>query len=183
MSAPMIEELLARGQATPDEVLACFDALPVVRPGFMTGRWRGSEIRTGHLLDGLLGPSGWYGKLFESAESVHPLLFYGLQRKSLYAVNPALVPLTLPFPRSRALGAMMVAARPFLQTKASKARLRMVAFRGRVTATMAYDHKPIFDHFTRIDENRVLGIMDLKGVPGPYAFCLERDNRPMRIRL
>lgn len=179
----MINELLSRGQASPDDVLACFDALPVVEASFMIGRWRGSEIRTGHPLDGLLGPSGWYGKLFESAEAVHPLLFYGAQRKTLYAVNPALVPLNAPFPRSRALGVMMAAARPLLQTKASRARLRMVVFRGRSTATMAYDHKPIFDHFARIDANRVLGIMDLKGVPGPYAFCLERDNRPIRIRL
>jgi hypothetical protein len=49
----------------------------------MTGRWRGFEIRTGHRLDGLLEPSGWYGKLFESVEAVHPLLFYGAQKKSL----------------------------------------------------------------------------------------------------
>lgn len=179
----MIEDFILRKKAAPEDILKCFDALEPVDIDFMHGRWRGFEIRTGHLLDGLLEPTGWYGKLFEDSETVHPLLFYGKDKKSLYAVNPALVPLTAPFPRSSALGVMMAMAKPFLQTKSSKARLRMIEFRGRTTATMAYDHKPIFDHFARIDESRVLGIMDLKGVPGPYAFCLERDNNPMKVRL
>jgi len=179
----MIQELLHRRSATPEEILKAFDSLPVVEPAGMLGRWRGFEIRSGHRLDGLLEPSGWYGKLFESADEVHPLLFFRRDRKSLYAVNPALVPVTAPLPRASWLGTFMEIARPILQTKSSKARLRNVEFRGRMTATMIYDNKPIFDHFARIDGDRVLGIMDLKGVPGPYAFCLERDDSPIDIRL
>ena len=56
------------------------------------------------------------------------------------------------------------------------ARLRMVEYRNRVTATMCYDKKAILDHFAIIDENRVMGVMDLKGVPEPYVFILERDG-------
>ncbi len=41
---------------------------------------------------------------------------------------------------------------------------------------MAYDEKPIFDMFVKIDEDRVLGVMDLKGKPKPYFFVLERDD-------
>ena len=178
-----IHAILTRRTATAAEILACFDALPVVEADFMLGRWRGFEITTGHMLDGLLEPTGWYGKLFENAESVHPLLFYASGRKSLYSVNPALVPLGMPFPRSRVLGTLMALSRPFLQTRRATARLRMIAFRGRSTATMAYDSKPIFDHFVRIDDSRVLGIMDLKGVPEPYAFCLERDDGSLQLRL
>lgn len=179
----MIENVISSRSADPEQILACFDTLPPVELDFMTGRWRGFEIRTGHRLDGLLEPSGWYGKLFESVEAVHPLLFYGAQKKSLFAVDPLLVPLTAPLPRSRALAIMMSLVRPVLQTRISKARLRQIEFRGRATATMVYDSKPIFDRFAQIDERRVLGIMDLKGVPGPYAFCLERDESPFDIRL
>jgi hypothetical protein len=179
----MIDSIISTRAVQPAQVLDCFDSLPPVDVTFMTGRWRGFEIRTGHLLDGLLEPSGWYGKLFGNAESVHPLLFYSRDRKSIYSVDPLWVPLTAPFPRSAVLGVAMAVLRPVLQTKSPKARLRMIEFRGRVTATMAYDSKPIFDHFARIDDRRVLGIMDLKGVPGPYAFCLERDDTPMDIRL
>lgn len=177
----MIEEILSRRQATPDEVLHCFDNLPVADTNFMPGRWRGFEISTGHFLDGLLEPSGWYGKLFESADAVHPLLFYGPGKKSLYAVDPKRIPLTMPLPRSSSLSGLMTLARPFLQTRAPKARMRMIEFRGRSTGTMAYDSKPIFDHFAKIDDHRMLGIMDLKGVPGPYAFCLERDDSPLKL--
>ena len=177
----MIEEILSRREASPDDALRCFDSLPPTDLEFMLGRWRGFEIRTGHLLDGLLEPTGWYGKLFESADAVHPLLFYGAGRTSLYAVDPKLVPLTMPLPRSGALGTMMALARPFLETRSSKARMRMIEFRGRSTGTMAYDNKPIFDHFARIDDRRMLGIMDLKGVAGPYAFWLERDDTPFEM--
>lgn len=178
-----IRHILETRRAGPDEILAAFDGLEPATLDFMTGRWRGFEIRTGHRLDGLLEPSGWYGKLFESAEAVHPLLFYGPAKRSLYAVDPMLVPLFAPLPRSSVLGLAMKVARPLLQTSLPKARLRMIEFRGRSTATMAYDSKPIFDHFAKIDDRRVLGIMDLKGMPGPYAFCLERDDTPMDIRL
>jgi hypothetical protein len=75
---------------------------------------------------------------------------------------------------------MMSLVRPVLQTRISKARLRQIEFRGRATATMVYDSKPIFDHFAQIDEQRVLGIMDLKGVPGPYAF-VSRETKALLI--
>lgn len=175
--------IIAMRRASPQQILDLFDSLEPTDLDFMTGRWRGFEISTGHRLDGLLEPSGWYGKLFENAETVHPLLFYGPDRRSLYAVDPMLVPLSAPLPRSSALGYAMTILRPVLQTRSPKARLRMIEFRGRSTATMAYDSKPIFDHFAKIDDSRVLGIMDLKGMPGPYAFCLERDDTPMDIRL
>lgn len=179
----MMNDIIAMRRAGPEQVLEYFDSLEPTDLDFMTGRWRGFEIRTGHRLDGLLEPSGWYGKLFESAEAVHPLLFYGPAKQSLYAVDPMLVPLSAPLPRSSALGYAMTLLRPVLQTRLPKARLRMIEFRGRSTATMAYDSKPIFDHFAKISDGMVLGIMDLKGMPGPYAFCLERDDIPMKIRL
>ncbi len=179
----MIENILSTRAAQPTQILECFDSLPIADMAFMTGRWRGFEIRTGHRLDGLLEPSGWYGKLFENPEAVHPLLFHSRDGKQLYAVDPMLVPLSAPLPRSSMLGVAMAILRPVLQTKSPKARLRMIEYRGRSTATMVYDSKAIFDHFARIDDRRVLGIMDLKGMPGPYAFCLERDDTPMEVRL
>ena len=51
----------------------------------------------------------------------------------------------------------------------------MVEFRGRVTACMLYDDRPIIDAFVRIDDDRVLGVMDMKGDPSPYFFVLKRD--------
>ena len=40
---------------------------------------------------------------------------------------------------------------------------------------MLYDERPIIDAFVRIDDERVLGVMDLKGDPTSYFFILKRD--------
>jgi hypothetical protein len=55
-----------------------------------------------------------------------------------------------------------------------KATLRMVEFRGKSTATMIYDKHPIFDHFRKIADDLVMGIMDRKGDEAPLFFYLRR---------
>lgn len=65
-----------------------FDALPTVRVEEITlGRWRGGEIRTGHPYDGVLAASGWYGKQFDDAETVQPLLF-STPNGAVFPVDP-----------------------------------------------------------------------------------------------
>ena len=54
------------------------------------------------------------------------------------------------------------------------ASLRMVEYRGVVTATMVYDKHPIFDAFRRVDADTVMGAMDRKGEPVPLLFRLRR---------
>lgn len=55
----------------------------------------------------------------------------------------------------------------------------MIEYRGKDTATMVHNTKPINDHFVKIDDNTVLGIMDKKGDSKncPYAFVLMRDDQ------
>ncbi len=171
-----IDKILADRKATTEEALAVFDSLPAASLEFMKGRWSGFEIETGHPMDGLLVPSGWYGKLFISNEDVHPLIFFGSDDKELYSVNPKYVPTSFQLPKTELLGTLLGMARIVLETNESKARLRNVEYRGRVSATMVYDEKPINDVFVKIDDDRVLGAMDLKGQPLPYFFVLERDD-------
>ncbi|MEL6382734.1 MAG: DUF4334 domain-containing protein, partial [Cyanobacteria bacterium J06626_18] len=45
-----------------------------------------------------------------------------------------------------------------------------------VSATMVYDYLPINDTFRKIDDNTVLGIMDLKNSPQPFFFTLKRTK-------
>jgi hypothetical protein len=70
---------------------------------------------------------------------------------------------------ARALG-------PALGTRAPAARLRMLEYRGVVSATMCYDRRPIHDVFRRIDEDTVLGAMDLRGSAEAYIFFLRRER-------
>jgi hypothetical protein len=90
---PSIDELLPAVPTTTDGALAMFDAAEAVDPDFMIGTWRGAELPTGHPLDGLLAASGWWGKQFVDADTVHPLVFRAGATR--WAMNPGLVPMRL----------------------------------------------------------------------------------------
>jgi Domain of unknown function (DUF4334)/GXWXG protein len=176
------EQWLAEHRAgvAPEEALAWFDRLPTVRTREMLGRWRGSGLPTGSRLDGLLEAYGWYGKEFLGPESVHPLLFRGRDGRPR-PVDPALIPLWLLrdhaglarlWPVRTAFGRV----RPLLYTNRPKARLRTVEHRGVTTAAMVYDGLPIIDVFRRVGPDVVVGAMDMRSLPSPFFFLLERDD-------
>jgi hypothetical protein len=169
-----------RAGVAPEEALAWFDRLPTVPTEQMLGRWRGSGLPTGSRLDGLLEAYGWYGKEFLGPESVHPLLFRGRDGRPR-PVDPALIPLGLLrehaglarlWPVRRAFGRV----RPLLYTNRPKARLRTVEHRGVTTAAMVYDALPIIDVFRRVGPDVVVGAMDMRSLPSPFFFLLERDD-------
>ncbi|MEL6536964.1 MAG: DUF4334 domain-containing protein [Bacteroidota bacterium] len=176
------QELLEKGSGTTQEALEIFDNLPPVDLEFMKGRWHGGEVYTGHPMEGLLDYSGWYGKLFQSPEEVHPLLFYARKKTRLYAINPQLVPLSPKLPKIKALGWVMALIRPVVKTRKFRARMRMVTYRGKHTGAMVYDHRAIIDVFAKVDEDTMLGIMDLKGDNRPYVFYLRRDDSIFKIK-
>lgn len=163
-----------------DEALQLFDSLDEVDTGFMLGAWSGSEFPTGHPLDGALQAYGWRGKRFDSEEQVHPLLFGGGDPP--FAVRPALpwrcMPLVQRWPALKsgvvARGVRMLL--PLLATRGSRARLRMMRFRGRTSAAMLYDDIPVQDVFRRMDARTVLGLMDGKGMERPFFFVLRRER-------
>lgn len=161
------------------DALALFDDLPAVAPAEIRGTWRGRELRTGHPMDGLLEVTGWYGKRFDDDESVHPLLF-STSSGEVVSVDPRRVPMGLagripPAAVARARFAVDL-LRPALRTRRPRARLRAVEKRGVVTAAMVYDHLPIIDFFRRVDDDTLLGLMDLRTHPQPYLFVLARDG-------
>ena len=169
----------AAGGMPRDEALAMFDVCAPVRVEELTGRWRGSGVLTGSPLDGLLEAYGWYGKEFLDAERVPPLLFG--TRSGPRPVDPALFPVGVLRDRpglahSRVARTAFRAARPLLTTSKPRARLRAVEHRGVVTAAMVYDALPIIDVFRRVTGSAVLGLMDLRGLPDPFFFVLERDE-------
>lgn len=169
---------------TIEKALSFFDSLPPVTVAELIGAWKGSGLKTGNPLDGLLESLGWHGKRFDSADGAHPLVFE--DKHGLFCVNPALVPITAVMKYSRALSSPLAArvGRPairVLRTSRPQARLRMIEYRGVLTGTMAYDALPINDHFRRVDENTLLGAMDLRGLSSPFMFILRRETPQRRI--
>ncbi|MEL6372002.1 MAG: DUF4334 domain-containing protein [Pseudomonadota bacterium] len=171
-----LTKVLDSASITADEAYAAFDALPAMPIEEMFGRWSFIEVNTGHRFDGLLQPAGLHAKIFFGEDDVHPLVFINSDKTELYAVNPKLVPLEADLPKDEIVGDVIESGRFLLETKEPKARLRMVEFRGRATASMLYDERPIIDAFVKIDDEQVLGVMDMKGDPTPYFFILKRDR-------
>jgi len=145
-AAERIAEIIDSGrECGPDQLEPIFDALEPVAAEAMLGQWRGGAFESSSQAAGMLVKLGWYGKRFNSAEDVEPMLCTD-EEGSVYAYE-----------------------------KLGKARLREVSFRGRSSAAMVYDTQPIIDCFRRIDDDRVLGLMDVKGSPPDFYFHLTRD--------
>lgn len=150
-------DVTERGKTNTDEACRLFDALEPVEPEVMFGTWKGRDFFTGHPLDGWLERSGWYGKAFYSTEHVDPLLFN----------TPFGKPFPLhPFPPGL-IGNLLLGAK-------GSARLRKMEWRGKTSAVMIYDQLPIHDHFRKVNEDVLLGMMDWKGMVQPYFFLLAR---------
>ena len=170
---------LERGTTAAD-ALAFFDSLPAVALDELTGSWRGGGVPTGNPLDGMLERYGWYGKRFDSVDGAHPLVV-GDDPGHLLSVNPALIPIGLMVGVPRLVNTPVAARifrllRPLLRTCKPAARLRMTEYRGVLTATMIYDAVPINDAFRKVDDDTLLGVMDLRGLEEPFVFTLRRDR-------
>ncbi|MGW2593968.1 DUF4334 domain-containing protein [Streptomyces sp. NPDC001515] len=139
----------SEGPVPTDELDAIWAVLDTVRPEDVLGAWSGGEFPTGHPLDGMLEEAGWYGKTFVSVHDAKPLMCRDANGE-LYSN---------------------------VELGQGEASLWTVEFRGESTATMVYDGRPVFDHFKRVDDTTLMGIMNAKGVPpeGPYYyFFLDR---------
>ncbi len=175
-----LHELLRTAPVRLERALAFFDELPVVDLAFMRGRWVGGGLPTGHPMDGLLEATGWYGKSFIDAEHVHPLLFRDAGG-TVFSVRPLTLSMRLAqaLPLARFGWGLVPLAKlnnRLLRTTVSQARLRLMSYRDKTSATMIYDHLPIHDVFRHVDDDTVLGLMDYKQMAYPFFFVLRRET-------
>ncbi|HVK29859.1 MAG TPA: DUF4334 domain-containing protein [Nocardioides sp.] len=117
------------------------------------GPWRGGDFATGHVASAVLEKVRWHGKRFDGPLAAVPLLCRD-ESGELYSNKDA--------------------------GGGGEASLWEVGFRGEVTATMVYDRMPVLDHFKKVDDDTLMGIMNGKleaafGVKDLYYFWLERD--------
>ena len=141
-----------------------YDTLePATLDSMLSGRWKGVEITTGHSTDGMLDAMNWYGIDFVSFNEVHPLVITSKSDGTLFRADP---------------GKTMAGVDPAeAKVEGPGARLRMVEFRGVSTATMVYNDLPICDHFRKVDQNTVMGMMDNPMIPGDNScFYMKRDT-------
>ncbi|NLG21274.1 MAG: DUF4334 domain-containing protein [Actinomycetales bacterium] len=143
----------ADGPLDPADLDALWAELPPVRAEEVLGAWRGFAFSTGHPIEGVLRRSRWHGKRFDSLDHAVPLVCRA-DDGSLYSDTTS---------------------------GRGEATLWNVEFRGEVTATMVYDGMAVLDHFKRVDDATLLGVMngrpDLVLAPDGHRFYfgLERE--------
>jgi hypothetical protein len=137
------------GDIADAELDEFWSELPPTTIEDLIGEWKGGEFQTGHKMNGQLEKARWFGKTFTSASEVQPLVCLDDDGNKFSNV---------------AMGK-------------GEASLWLESFRGEVTASMVYDGQPVHDHFKKIDDDAVMGIMNGKGVLDNgryYYFYLER---------
>ena len=108
------------------------------------------------------------------------ILYYFLDsNNNIFKVDPNPIPinlgLSLPVFKSQTIKSIFQLMNLMLKTEKSQARMRMMEYHQKVSATMIYDNLPIKDILRKIDDNTLLGLMDFKGVSQPFFFVLKRD--------
>ena len=149
------EHLREESSVSPDDLDALWADLDVVSVAEILGAWRGGDFATGHLASTVLEKVRWHGKTFLAPDDAKPLMCRD-DAGELYS--------------NLAAGG------------GGEASLWEVGFRGETTATMVYDKMPVFDHFKKVDDDTLMGIMNGKleaafGVSDLYYFWLEREDR------
>ncbi|WP_419999202.1 DUF4334 domain-containing protein [Streptomyces boninensis] len=142
----------AEGQVDPGELDAVWAGLEAVDAAAILGSWRGFAFLTGHPIEKVLAASRWHGKRFDAPDDAKPLICRA-EDGSLYSDT---------------------------ESGRGEASLWNVEFRGEMTATMVYDGMAVFDHFKRVDDDTLMGVMN--GKPGVvladgrhFYFGLERE--------
>ncbi|WP_406150872.1 DUF4334 domain-containing protein [Streptomyces sp. NBC_01012] len=142
----------ATEQVDPAALDALWPDLETVDASSILGSWRGFAFRTGHPVERVLARSRWYGKHFVALDDAKPLICRA-EDGGLYSDT--------------------VSCR-------GEAGLWNIEFRGEVTAAMVYDGVPVFDHFKRVDDTTLLGVMNGKAATVSdtghlFYFGLERE--------
>lgn len=174
---------------TQEDAFVFYDKLEPVDNAMMFGKWRGKEAPSNHPMDGMLTICPWHGKQFVDEETVHPLVFKA-KNGNLFYFNPdKVLKYYNKIIKLEIVNKLLNSQKSFdphkldwlykrFKTKESKARLRQVKYRGKVSAAMVYDGVPIIDNFRKLDEDTVFGVMDIKGDLNQmgYFFILKREE-------
>ena len=174
-----LKNILNKENRTLEEAFQLYDKLETIKIEEIIGLWKGSSFPTGNILDGLLEKFNWFGKEFVDKDNVNPLVFLDNQRKR-FNVDPSKIPIGfLNKVKRKEIKNTNLLKNIFLilkfKTNKSSARLSMIEYLGKISVAMIYDNLPIIDIFRKIDQNTLLGVMDMKSQK-PFFFMLKREE-------
>ncbi|KWT57195.1 hypothetical protein ADL21_35990 [Streptomyces albus subsp. albus] len=140
----VLDTIASGGEYANAKLAELFDRLEPVDLGILTGTWRGGGFERTSENAVLLAKMRWYGKRFLDADHVEPLLCRD-ESGAVYSYE-----------------------------EMGLATLHEVVYRGKQSTAMVYDQLPIIDHFRRLTDDVLLGVMAKKGAPADFYFHLTR---------
>lgn len=140
-------QLKDKSYESADELIAFFDTLPEISIENIYGKWKGG------LFDGpwdvkFSKKINWFGKWFQDQFNTDSVICYN-DKGELFSNK---------------------------EVMRGGASLWNIDFRGKTSATLVYDHVPLFGHFRQVDENIVMGVMSGKPFEGAPSYLLEERN-------
>ncbi|WP_030372110.1 DUF4334 domain-containing protein [Streptomyces rimosus] len=140
----VLDTIASGGEYANAKLAELFDRLEPVDLGVLTGTWQGGGFERTSENAVLLAKMRWYGKRFIDADHVEPLLCRD-ESGAVYSYE-----------------------------EMGLATLHEVVYRGKQSTAMVYDQLPIIDHFRRLTDDVLLGVMAKKGAPADFYFHLTR---------
>ncbi|WP_245699768.1 DUF4334 domain-containing protein [Streptomyces roseifaciens] len=144
----VLDIITSAGECDNARLAELFDRLEPVDTDLLIGTWRGGGFEHTSENAALLAKMRWYGKRFASPGQVEPLLCRDEE------------------------------GNVFSYEEMGLATLHEVVYRGKQSTAMVYDQLPIIDHFRRLTDDVLLGLMDKKGAPADFYFHLTRVPVP-----
>lgn len=166
---------LHRAEAvTQRDLAAVFDTLGPVTMSMLAGSWRADPSYSETPGGALLIRGGWWGARFTDTESVDPLLFPDAAGRGVFAADLVKV-LTL---LSSGVEDISTRRRD-VETTAPIGRVRMVEYRGLVSAALIYDQVPVLDYLRAVDQDTIVAAVEGRGMADQPAFVrLHRSAEP-----
>lgn len=124
------------GKIEDHEIEKIFDKLEPANMEVFKGDWKGHTVDTGHPGVKKNKEVRWAGKSFRSPDDVDPMVIYNDEVGRVW------------------------------MEKTGRARLREVKYHGVVSTAMIYNNFPIIDHFRRVNDDMVAGVMDTPLIQG-----------------
>lgn len=160
------------------DMTAWFQSLEPVKPVEIVGLWRGAGVPSAHPLDGVLENLQWFGKRFHPDMRADALLFQWHPGR-LVAIDPRFVPIGLaiklaPFGRTALARTTFSYLQKAFRARGTTAALEVRTFEQIASAAMVYNEQPIVDHFRRVDENTLAGMMCVRDDKRRFFFKLTK---------
>ena len=166
-----VDELIGTGAKTAEQIDALFTTLASVSIQTLQGIWRAVAIPGVSPQYQLMIEKGWYGMRLTDQNSVDSLLIANPEGTGIFAADLFKLAAALP-----ANPAHLSQIRSEIETDQPTGRLRLIDYRGTVSAAMIYDRQPVIDYFRTIDDTTVLCTVEARDITGNAYLILQRTT-------